>query len=267
MIVCVLGMHKSGTTLVSEMLHHGGVHMADVPEELGYDDSNKYERHETQRLNRALLQPILVPSVKGWRRRNGGLDRAGYEVNLDSLAWIRRGRLGALDRHPDAVEPSIDRQIVDLVADLGDRHQQWGFKDPRTCLTYQVWRHRLPPHRLVAVYRPFGEVMRRYRTSWRTPVRARRVARNWLIHNEMILAHLRRADDFVVVRYDQMMSDDEELARLRRYLDVPLRDRRDPSMYRARSTTADAVPWVASTPGLRRRVEQVERAIEALRTS
>ena len=34
MIVCVLGMHKSGTTLVAETLHHSGVHMADVdPEE------------------------------------------------------------------------------------------------------------------------------------------------------------------------------------------------------------------------------------------
>ena len=259
MIVCVLGMHKSGTTLVAETLHHSGVHMADVPDDLGYDDSNKYERHEAQRINRVVLGPVLVPTWKGFRLRNAGLDRAGYQINLDSISWVRRGRLRR------AVDEAPTEPIAAMVASLASDDEHWGFKDPRTCLTYQWWSRSLPDHRVVAVYRPFDEVMMRYKVKWTSPVRLLRVARTWIVHNELLLEHLARRSDFVLLRYDEFMTDDHELGRLRSYLGVPLTDRRRPDLYRARADSTGASPTVWLPPTLRRRAERVERQLDEVR--
>lgn len=260
MIVCILGMHKSGTTLVAETLHHSGVHMADVPDELGYDDSNKFERHAAQRINRGLIAPALVPTWKGHRRRNAGLDRAGYEINLDSLAWVRRGRLA------EAVATADIDPVRRLAAQLDAQHGDWGFKDPRTCLTYEWWRRGLPDHRVVAVFRPFTEVLMRYKVSPRRPVRLARVARSWLVHNELLIEHLEHRSDHVVLRYDGLMSGDEEFARLQAYLGTELVDRRRPDLYRARAGEHrdDPARWLPSV--VRRRAGDAERRLDELRS-
>lgn len=260
MIVCVLGMHKSGTTLLAETLHHSGIHMADVPEHLGYDDSNKFERHEAQRLNRAVLQPALVPTIRGYRLRDAGLDRAGYQINVDSIAWVRRRRL------PDVLEQASPAPIHEMATSLDARHEHWGFKDPRTCLTYEWWRRSLPEHRVVAIYRPFGEVLLRYRVRWRSPIRLVRVARSWLVHNEMLVSHLEARPDHVLLRYDELMGDDDEFGRLGDYLGLPLRDRRRPELYRARGSArsrSDAGIWLP--PPLVERAASVERRLDRIR--
>ena len=43
-IYVVLGMHKSGTTLISQILHHSGVNMggAEIETSRSYDEGNKY---------------------------------------------------------------------------------------------------------------------------------------------------------------------------------------------------------------------------------
>lgn len=260
MIVAVLGMHKSGTTLVAETLHHSGIHMADVPDDLGYDESNKYERHEAQRINRQLLRRVLVPTRKGFALRHAGLDRAGYERNLDSLAWARRR---ALDRLVDAAPIEPITELADL---LEERHDHWGFKDPRSCLTYRWWQRGLPPHRVVAIYRPFDEVMLRYRVRWTSPIRTLRIARNWIVHNELLTDHLEARSDFVLLRYDALMADDDEFGRLCGYLGVELADRRKPELYRARRERGpSARATVPLPPPVRRRVERVQSRLDGIR--
>ncbi len=46
MIYVIFGMHKSGTTLVAEMLHKSGINMGDFDESVSYDIGNQYERNE-----------------------------------------------------------------------------------------------------------------------------------------------------------------------------------------------------------------------------
>ena len=260
MIVVVLGMHKSGTTLVAETLHHSGIHMADVSDDLGYDESNKFERHDTQRMNRQLLRPVLVPTRKGFGLRNAGLDRAGYERNLDSLAWVRRRALARLVQHAP-VEP-----IDDLEASMDRIHEHWGFKDPRTCLTYPWWRRALPEHHVVAIYRPFDEVMLRYRAGRTSPIRTIRIARNWIVHNELLAQHLEGRSDAVLLRYDELMSDDREFERLRDHLGVDLVDRRKPDLYRARHNPAARSTTLRLPPGVRRRAVHIEARLDGVRS-
>lgn len=228
MIVCVLGMHKSGTTLVAETLHHSGVHMADVDDGLGYDDSNKYERHEAQAINRRLLAPASIPTWNGYRVRHAGLDRAGYAINRDSLALVRRGRLRRI------LETADTAPIAELAASVGGERSDWGFKDPRTCLTYELWARGLPEHEIVAVYRRLDEVLLRYRVGRASPIRLLRVARSWIVHNEMLLGHLAARPDGLLLRYDELMSGDGELDRLARHLGIDVADRRRADLYRAR---------------------------------
>lgn len=228
MIVCVLGMHKSGTTLVAEMLHHSGIHMADVDPELGYDESNKYERHEAQDINRDLLRGATIPTWRSLRSRNAGRNRAGYQSNTDSVSIVRRAKLVAAVRDADL------GPMRELATELTSTHRDWGFKDPRTCLTYDAWRRALPDHRLIGVHRSFDEVLTRYKAAWSSPVRTARIVRSWIVHNEMLIEHLRRRDDFVLVRYATLMSGPDELERLRDYLGHRLVDRRKPDLYRAR---------------------------------
>lgn len=257
MIVVVLGMHKSGTTLVAETLHHSGIHMADVPDHLGYDESNKFERHEAQRINRRLLVPAMIPTWHGFRVRNAGLDRAGYEINADSVAIVLRRRLR---RRLAAADPAPVRE---LVAEVGAAHPDWGFKDPRTCMTYEYWERSLPAHRIVAVYRPFAEVLLRYKVAWTSPVRLLRVARSWIVHNEMLARHLERSDDAIVLRYDELMGSDAELARLADHLGVEIVDRRRADLYRARGSSATAP---VRLPGaMARRAARVEARLDRLR--
>ena len=72
MIHVVLGMHKSGTTLVSELLHHAGIDMVDAADpDTSYDHGNKWERDSTKQVNHAILGSAGTFSLKtvGYQRR------------------------------------------------------------------------------------------------------------------------------------------------------------------------------------------------------
>ena len=86
MIFVILGMHKSGTTLVSQTLHASGINMGDFDSSLTYDTNNKFERHNTQELNRDMLHGYLIPPLDYLLRRpfRSRYDRAGYRRNKDS---------------------------------------------------------------------------------------------------------------------------------------------------------------------------------------
>ena len=62
MIYVVLGMHKSGTTLVAKMLHASGINMGEsIDESADYSAGNHYERQSTAELNHVLLEGCLTP--------------------------------------------------------------------------------------------------------------------------------------------------------------------------------------------------------------
>ena len=56
MLYVVLGMHKSGTTLLSQVLHHSGIDMGEIPDGVSYDKGNKYEDQESFHINMELIR-------------------------------------------------------------------------------------------------------------------------------------------------------------------------------------------------------------------
>ena len=284
MIYVVLGMHKSGTSLVAQTLHESGIRMGAFDDRLDYERGHKYEHREFQQINRELLAPFLVPDLaelRARRRRAGALDEAGFPRNGDSRAWVREGRLHA---HLESALPAERARMRALVgrceaAATGGASSpaDWGFKDPRTTLTYALWRSLLPEHRVIAVFRGLGEVVQHYGVGASQPLRLLRVARAWSLYNRVLLEHLRAVPkaDALVLRYEDVMSAEgcEELARLSAFVGREVCDARDHALYRNRGNAnraaeASSLPrWLRtalSTPPLRLDPVGIERDFERL---
>jgi hypothetical protein len=240
-IYVVLGMHKSGTTLVARLLHASGISMGEFDDRLGYREGNRCERHAAQEANRALLHGFQIPPLDYLmrRHRNRPVDAAGYAINRDSQAYVLHRALARRLARPDAAE-----RVRPVIARCQELHEEWGFKDPRTCLTYPAWRKELPEHRIVAVHRGLGQVLERSQANERHPLRALRVAHAWCVYNDSILRVLEAGGPpRIVLRYERLMEDGDELERLARFVGRPLKDAREPGLYRARQAAATPV-WI-----------------------
>jgi hypothetical protein len=123
MIYIVLGCHKSGTTLIARTLHESGIAMVGDDDAQGdYDQSGFYERLRWVELNQHIL--------------GHGDPAEDHPVPARVFATQRQRE-----------------QMGRWIACCESRHTDWGFKDPRTCLTYPIWREELPEHHLIGVYR------------------------------------------------------------------------------------------------------------------
>lgn len=239
MIYVVLGMHKSGTTLVARLLHESGIDMGEFDPRLGYGDGNTFERHETQAVNRAMLRGCLITPLDHLlrRRHRPSHDAAGYPANKDSQSFILHRKLARRLARGE-FGPAIDA-VVQSCRD----HTDWGFKDPRTALTYAAWGAGLPDHRLVVVHRGLAQALQRARAGPRHPARSLRVVHAWTVHNWMILRALEVTDrPFTVLRYEDLMQGDEAVKRLSDFVGRPLHDARDKRLYRSR-TVAEVPAW------------------------
>lgn len=209
MIYVVLGMHKSGTTLASQILHHSGIHMGNHLENgVTYDQGNQYEREESWRLNEDILQARQVRSI-----------HIGAEPSLQ-LSPLQQARM----RH--------------IINSCEQQYSHWGFKDPRTCLVYPLWASELPEHRLIVIYRDPTEPWPRYRprhtrNRYREPYLAWKYLQSWCDHNLRILSYLQQTTQaYIVLDYKRLVTTQAEFDRLQHFLGIPLADCRRPGLYR-----------------------------------
>ena len=117
-IVVVLGMHRSGTSLLSNMLHVLGVDMADTTDHVSPKNPGGFwERPALVAIHDKILEaigrPIALPS----------------HVLPFPAAWWRSKAVQAL-------KPKL---IEYLRAELAKSSNPWGFKDPRTCRLLPLW--------------------------------------------------------------------------------------------------------------------------------
>ena len=218
MIHVVLGMHKSGTTLVSQLLHHAGIAMVEREDaSTGYDAGNQWEREETKSVNHALL---------------GSAGRYSLQTRRDG---------------PLAMTPALRSRMRSIVDDCCARHGDWGFKDPRTCLTYDAWADVLPAHRITVVWRRPEEAWAHY---WASTTGRRRltVFRDflpcWCDYNAAILDALKTTTmPWLVVPYTRLMESDAEFRRLETFVGRGLADRRQPGLRRSRPARGGVYRW------------------------
>jgi len=218
-IYVVLGMHKSGTSLISRILHHSGINMVDESDEDAAKGKHydKYER-----------QPVLAVN-------QGILNAEGlYSLNINP---------------PDSREITGNqrRQMQEIIYSCEKQYDNWGFKEPRTCLTYPFWDEELPEHKLIAIYRSPYELAPRARAHL-FPHRAWKLVKRWYEYNTRILTYLRNTRmHFIVFNYRELMTDDSEFKRLCDFIGKDLNDQREIDFYRhkpAKYITVKTAEWL-----------------------
>lgn len=136
MIVVVLGMHRSGTSLVANLLHNAfGVNVGD--KRLGKGKFNPYGLYEDLAFL-TLNQRILSTA-------------AGKKGDLWNRPPSHQRILG--------VGPQFEARIQELVA-MKNARENWGWKDPRTCLTIGLYHEFLDDVRYIRTRRRKGAVIK-----------------------------------------------------------------------------------------------------------
>jgi hypothetical protein len=218
MIYLVLGMHKSGTTLISQILHKSGINMGELNEEISYDRGNKYERFEFLIYNSAIMNIRIL---------DGGVKQYRKITNLDHFTL-----------------PLLFKSVLrDTIERVDQKYENWGCKDPRMCLTYEVWESLLPEHKIISVIRNPFEVADRfckYVNKFRILKRLRtrfRVIESWYLHNISLLEIMEKnRSNSIVVDYNKLMSSggNGEFEKIENLCNRKLVDAREKSLYRNR---------------------------------
>ncbi|MBW3632381.1 MAG: sulfotransferase [Chloroflexi bacterium] len=189
--VAIVGMHRSGTSMVAKLLQQAGLHLGNEEDLMPPADENPegfYEHLDFVRLN----DEVLNAAGAGWDCP----PRAGFN-------WESR-----------ALDPFRER-ARSLAATLVTG-APWGWKDPRTSLTVPFWRSALGPFQAVAVVRnPLEVVTSLHRRNGFSTALGLTL---WQLYAERILEDT-SPDQRLVVHYDAFFMDSErEIARILEFL-------------------------------------------------
>lgn len=127
--VIILGMHRSGTSLLAGSLEAAGLNLGEVKNASLYNRMGNKENASIRSLNNALLKK----SGAEWRRPPAG-----------QIRW----------------HPADEELGKSLVGPYLHTARPWGFKDPRTVWTVEGWLRLLPDARMVGVFRHPSLVVR-----------------------------------------------------------------------------------------------------------
>lgn len=193
----ILGMHRSGTSLLARCLALLGV-------DLGPDDhllpatkfnpTGFWEHEAVVTLN----DEILATFGGTWR-------------DLPALpdGWERDTRL----------DPLREKAAAILAADFAGR-ESWGFKDPRTCITLPFWKPLLPVARYVLCLRNPADVAH----SLEHAMPYADGAALWLRYVEASLRHT-AGETRILISYEDLLADlPGEMRRLALELNLPATD-------------------------------------------
>ena len=169
MAICILGMHRSGTSMITNLLYECGLYLGRRRDLMPPTEDNLRGYWENWRFVE-LNKKILAVAGGDWDRPPA----------LPAHEWMA---------HPALVK--LKSEAAKLIRDCGD-HQPWGWKDPRTNFTIPFWRELIPGLKMV--------VCLRYPLEVEASLRVRRNSPHWLgltvwrMHNQFLLDHTTPAE-------------------------------------------------------------------------
>jgi hypothetical protein len=165
-VVAVLGMHRSGTSALVGTLQQRGLYLGEHSTQNRHNRRGNRENPSVMSLNEA----VLNDSGGSWREPPAAV--AWSSQRLDQARMILREYAG---------------------------HPVWGFKDPRTLLTFDGWEQLLPDIELAGIFRHPSSVARSLASRPNLPVAD--PLGLWKAYNERLLA-LHRRRPFPVACFD-----------------------------------------------------------------
>jgi Sulfotransferase family len=189
--VAIVGMHRSGTSMVAKLLQQAGLNLgddADLMPPAAENPEGFYEHLEFVRLNDEVL-------------------------NIAGAGWDCPPAAG-FDWSDEALDPFRTRARC-LAAPLQER-LPWGWKDPRTSLTLPFWRSVLGPLRTVVVVRnPLEVVSSLHRRNGFSTALALTL---WRIYTERVLVETSPVERLVTHFDSYFLDPDREITRLLDFL-------------------------------------------------
>jgi hypothetical protein len=188
MPICITGMHRSGTSLVARMLNLCGLNLGPADQFIPAADDNPEGFWE------------LRPFVEFNERLLGLLGRDWHRLEPLPPGWESRTEIQSL------LTPATD-----LVASL-KLVEPWGWKDPRTALTFPFWNQLWPDVRAVICVRHPLEVALSLLKRDGFPCQKSLSA--WLLHYHALLDNI-PPERRIVTHYESCLQDAEtELGRM-----------------------------------------------------
>lgn len=225
MQLIVLGMHRSGTSVLARILNLMGAYFGPEGISTGANKENPkgfWERRDVRAINDGLL----------------------HEAGCD---WNRVARFDAGKLPSDAVA-SFESRASKLVFDL-DAHRPWFIKEPRLCLTLPLWRELLELPIAVHIFRHPVEVAASLLTRNQMPMAVGLAL--WEAYVSSALAASAELPGVVVSHHKLMTSPVSEVGRLYEELrargvsglrmpsELELGAFIDPALYRERNASGE----------------------------
>lgn len=247
----VAGFHRSGTSLVCQLLHRAGLFLG--YDMLGAAFSNPRGHFEDTEIW-SLHEEILADNGRTW------LLGEPFLPIITEHHWRRMQQI-------------IRRRNAD--------HSLWGFKDPRVCPFMMIWKHLLPNAKALLVYRNFSDATysldrrqstellsdptgppRLYRRFWEEPDLALRM---WLTHNEALLTFARTyPEDSLVVSVEMVQNGFPVVGTINRRWGLGLEEVSASEVFDPAFTERRPGRQPVSDRGLIDRVDAALRALEQL---
>ncbi|HKO43122.1 MAG TPA: sulfotransferase [Pyrinomonadaceae bacterium] len=179
-VVCILGMHRSGTSLLTKILNLVGLYLSPAHVSAQPADDNPkghWEHSEIVSLNDAILT------------RYGG-------------TWDEPPQLPSGWEKSSLIE-DLKQRAQTLIDDQFSGVSLWGWKDPRTCITLPFWQQLLPNMRYVICLRNPSDVARSLQS--RNAFSAEKSSRLWFryVHSAFQLSE---GKPRLVVFYEDLMK-------------------------------------------------------------
>jgi hypothetical protein len=195
MPICIAGMHRSGTSLVTKMLQTSGLYLGSESDLMPHRANGREPHWENKRF---------------------------VDVNVGLLAQF----YGAWDCPPalpvdwNAEGLAAHRREAEVILADFDGREPWGWKDPRNCLTLPFWQSLLGSVPAVIVVRNPLEVARSLRV--RNGFSYALGLNLWLTYNQRLCESVAPGNR-IVTHYDRYFQDPEaELRRLVGFVGLPV---------------------------------------------
>jgi hypothetical protein len=214
-ILIILGMHRSGTSLVTQWLYKCGLQIGDQLAGPGKGNiEGHFEDLDFLHLHESILTNNNQPST-------GFIRTAIEEIDRDSIVSIQS-----------------------LLQFKNNLYQQWGWKEPRTCVFLKQYRNQLQDAKYLVLFRNFNDVVdsliRRdfknrenkflkksnfiSRFVWKIYKRKRQLIalykekatpylNVWIVYNEQLLQHIQsiKSDNFIAIHIENLVADSKEV--------------------------------------------------------
>lgn len=183
-IFSIIGMHRSGTSLMASLLQDAGVHLGEtlVGEDIG-NEKGHFEDLEFVEWHKNVL-------------RSQSLDLDGLTLQSD---------ITIVEPYRNAAQELINKKQVRSV---------WGWKDPRTTLFLEFWQKLLPETKFLLVFRaPWEVVDSLYRRGSDELFQAypEKAVEVWIHYNQKMLEFYEKYPDHcLLLSLDQIIANPQE---------------------------------------------------------